>query len=160
MTDKICWPEEYRPEKCVVFAHNDITIPARPDVVWSWLVAAPTWPQWYHNSHWVRLPEGDARLAPGMTFGWMTFGLPITSLVTEFDTGRQLGWTWWRSGAKGYHAWLLREVAGGQTQVITEETQFGILPTLSRPLMRRMLHYEHGKWLQDLAGQAVKGGPT
>ena len=56
----IHWPKAYRPQTAMIFAHNEIAIGASCQKVWTHLIAATAWPQWYPNATDVRVLD-DAR---------------------------------------------------------------------------------------------------
>jgi predicted acylesterase/phospholipase RssA len=145
------WPDGHRPEGAAVFVHNERVVPAAPDRTWDVLVGAGGWARFYPNAVDVRVdgsPEG--RLAPGAVFRWVTFGVPIRCVVTSFDAAAgTLGWTWRAVGARGHHLWWLSPDPSG-TRVVTQETQRGPLPRLTRPVLRRVMHAGHDLWLAGL----------
>jgi Polyketide cyclase / dehydrase and lipid transport len=150
------WPASAQPDTSHVYAHNEILVQAPVDRVWDWLVHAESWPRWYRNSRHVVLPAAQSTLAHNTIFAWTTFGVRLTSQVVTFEAPTRIGWTWWRRGAWGYHAWLL-EQEGASTRVVTEESQCGPVPFLFSIVLRRMLLIGHGHWLRQLARNAPTG---
>lgn len=51
----INWPAEYEPNKSKFFVHNQIEVNASPEKVWSLLVAADVWPEWYQGASSVSI---------------------------------------------------------------------------------------------------------
>lgn len=129
----------------------------QPEEVWRRLVDADSWPRWYSNARRVQVAEGGS-LKLGKNFTWITFGLPIDSIVTHCQEPQSLGWCWksrgWAGAAWGYHGWRLEPDEAG-TRVITEEAQRGLLPWALQPLLRPTLHAGHHLWLRDLAQQTA-----
>jgi len=144
------WPQEEQPKGAKVFAHNERIVPAPPERVWDLLVAAQGWSKFYANAQFVALADPrQHRLRRGSVFRWVTFGAPITSEVNTCERPARIGWRWWRRGAHGYHIWLLEPHERG-TRIVTEETQRGVLPGLTRPIMQPLLWLAHNYWLRQL----------
>lgn len=155
----IRWPAEFAPSRAPVHVVNTLDIAAPPATVWTWLVAASRWPDYYPQAADVRLP-GDARdLAPDMAFTWRTLGVALRSRVREWVPGERLSWDADGVGTHAYHAWLLTATARG-TRVITEETQYGWLCRLGNAFVPGLLHRRwHQVWLERLAERATAGAP-
>ena len=161
------WPDGYAPASARVYAHNELVIPTSPDRIWEWLVRARQWPHWYPNSWSVKILKRSKRthggqLKSGREFNWITFGLPITATVDQYDKPTTIGWTWrsrgWTGGASGYHIWLI-EPQQSRCRVVTEETQRGPLPSLLRFVLQPALHFSHQLWLRRLSKNAIGGLP-
>jgi len=45
-SEKINWPDNYKPENAGFFVHNEIDINAEPQIVWDILIKAEDWPNW------------------------------------------------------------------------------------------------------------------
>lgn len=150
------WPGDCDPrDRAWVFAHNEVVVASTPEDVWSRLVAAERWPSWYANARFVKT-QNDRPLALGVEFTWVTFGLPIRSVVVECQEPYSIGWCWksrgWAGAAWGYHGWRLeRRDPGSGTRVITEEAQRGLLPWALQPVLGPTLFAGHFLWLHDLA---------
>jgi uncharacterized protein YndB with AHSA1/START domain len=154
------WPHTERPTGAKVFAHNERIVPAPPERVWDLLVTAQGWSEFYANAHFVVLADPQQhRLRRGSVFRWVTFGFPLTSEVDPCKRPLQIGWRWyyrwWGTGAHGYHIWLLEPHERG-TRIVTEETQRGVLPGLTRPIMQPLLWLAHNYWLRQLARRASR----
>ena len=161
---EIAWPAEFRPENTSVFASNEITIAAAPEVVWAWLIRAKTWPQWYSNAHHPVLGGGlgvdvGPNLEPGMVFRWETFGMQLASTVREFVPKERLAWDAKGKGIEAYHAWLLEPTEAGGTRVLTQETQKGWNARLRHLFMPKALGKAHQEWLVGLKQRAENGAP-
>ena len=154
------WPIGMEPEHSIVYARNEIVIPAEPERIWRWLCRAVRWPEWYSNCGWIRLrDEAGSDLAPGTHFVWKTFGVRLHSQVLIYDRCVELGWDATAFGLRAYHGWHFEVVDAGHTRVITEETQVGPLTTLGRWFLRRGLLREHQNWLEGLSRMAQTGDP-
>jgi Polyketide cyclase / dehydrase and lipid transport len=150
------WPDKEHPEGAYVFAHNERIIPAPPEQVWDLIVDAQGWSEFYANAQFVHLSDPQQHgLKRGSIFRWVTFGIPLTSEVSPCEPPSLLGWRFWRTGAYGYHVWLLEPHEFG-TRVVTEETQLGVMPWLGRTIMRRALPLGHGYWLRQMARRATR----
>ena len=70
----IHWPTGHTPEDADLFANNESLINAACPSVWPYLVEAQTWPDWYPNSHGIRVPNSsDGKLHQDTRFSWDTF---------------------------------------------------------------------------------------
>jgi uncharacterized protein YndB with AHSA1/START domain len=156
----IVWPEQFAPGRSAVHVRNELAMAAPAAAVWAWLVRAERWPEWYVNSHGVRIVEaGEGRageLGLGTRFLWRTFGVAIDSTVAELVAGERIAWTARGVGVRAYHAWLLTPAAGG-CRVVTEETQNGWAARLGSLVMPHRMHRYHQIWLESLARQAGAG---
>ena len=152
---QIQWPERYLPERCAVFAHNEIVISAPAAAIWSILVRAAEWPTWYPNAHDVHfVSHAGPDLRDRSRIRWNIFGMRITSKVLEFEPERRIAWNAHGIGVDAYHVWLLTERSDGKTQVVTEETQNGWLAALSQRLMPDWIERQHQVWLERLSRRA------
>lgn len=155
------WPADLLPANTPVFAHNELRIDARPEVVWAWLVRAQRWSEYYFNCRGLKFVGGrpeHGELRPDVRFTWWTFGVPVDCTVTEFQANRRLAWRGGGAGASGYHGWLIQP-AGDASLVVTEEVQAGLVPRLAAPILNRALAWTHQKWLESLARVATAGPP-
>ena len=64
----IRWPAGFEPAKADLFAHNDLTINASCERVWSHIIDASRWPAWYPNSKDIRIQGEDPVLRDGTVF--------------------------------------------------------------------------------------------
>jgi hypothetical protein len=148
--EKITFPEKYNPENRPVFVRNEILINASQETIWSWLTYVTSWPQWYENSSNIEtLNQIDDYLTPETRFKWRTFKTNITSEIKEFEPYTRLSWEAKGFGLKAYHGWLIIPIENG-CKVITEETQYGLLPSLGRSFIKKGLLEQHQKWLEGL----------
>jgi Polyketide cyclase / dehydrase and lipid transport len=153
----ISWPEGHDPKETAVHVRNELDMPVSPEAVWPWLVRAQLWPTWYPNSESVVIEGGGPDLKLGSKFRWKTFGVTLDSVVAEFVPFERLGWSAKSMGVDAYHAWLIERRPEG-CHVLTEETQNGLLASLSNTLRPGNMSRLHQVWLDNLLAKA-KGGP-
>lgn len=149
------WPKGFAPGGVGIFAHNEIRVDASCATVWSLLVDARRWPDWYANAHNVRLTERSGQLEPGSRFEWDTFGTHIVSRVAEFSKNERLGWYGWGPGIEAYHSWLLIAEGGG-CRVLTEEVKRDVGATPDKDGDPSALHNAHALWLEGLKRAAER----
>ena len=155
------WPDRYLPAKSAVFVRNEIVIPAAPDVIWSWLIRARLWPEWYaHASNMHFLSHAGPDLRDRSRFRWKTFGVRITSKVLEFEPCARLAWDACGVGIDAYHVWVLTPLEDGSTHVLTEETQNGWLARFGKMFMPKRIPAMHQLWLEALSAKAAGGFPA
>ena len=118
----IVWPADFRPEGCPVHVVNTIDIGAPAESIWSNLIDAGSWPDWYANAARVQIEDGSHTLGPDMHFRWRTFGVALDTQVREWVPNARIAWIATALGIRAYHAWLIIPNAAGCT-VRTEETQ-------------------------------------
>lgn len=131
--------------------HNALEIAAPPSAVWSVLIRATEWPRFYDNCANVKVVGGD-ELSAGCTFTWRTFGMPMRTLITEFEPERVLTWRGDTIFGRGGHTWELQPTQTG-TRLVTEEVQRGFIPTLVGWWMTPQLLKWHQRWLEGIASQ-------
>jgi hypothetical protein len=158
-SNKILWPARYEPANCPVHVRNELAMASNPETVWAWLIRAQLWPTWYPNSANIQFLTGQPpELALGTRFRWKTFGITIESTVKEFVPYERLAWDAHGSGLDAYHAWLIIKTSQG-CNVITEETQRGLLPRLLKALAPKRMEKQHQVWLEKLNDNAAKNMP-
>jgi len=150
------WPTQYAPGKVVASVSNEISISAAPETVWAWLIRAAEWPQWYPNSHDVKILGGGRELALGSKFTWRTFGVTVHCTVTEFAPGARIAWSGKGSFLDIYHAWLVEPRPGG-SWVLTEENQNGLAARAQAALLPKRMFKGHELWLKNLKIRAESG---
>lgn len=156
---EIIWPQRYSKENTRVHISSELEFAAPQEAVWSWLVRAPSWPEWYSPVTAVRV-EGDLKeLAQGTRFTWRIFGVTFSSRVEEFLPFERLAWSAQFEGVDAYHAWLIEKKEGG-CRVLSEENQNGWLARINSLLRPSNARYYHFLWLQALAKKAAEGAPS
>lgn len=73
--------------------------------------------------------------------------------MLEFIPQERLAWDAKALGVDAYHAWTLQPGTDG-CRVLTEETQHGLVATVSHRLMPGRMHKYHQIWLEALERQA------
>ena len=151
----IHWPEGYSPDTADLFSHNALHMNASCERVWSHIVAATKWPEWYPNSKDVRLTDGGAELKAGSVFRWSTFGLPLESRVNEFVPYSRIGWYGYAPGEAPsfYHTWYLTPEGNG-CLVVTDEVGKGASAAHLRRTDESLMHRGHDLWLATLKWMA------
>jgi uncharacterized protein YndB with AHSA1/START domain len=146
----INWPTGHTPADAELFAHNELLIHASCETVWSHLIDAQTWPEWYPNSHNVKLlNSSDGKLHQDTRFSWDTFGVHIESRVHEFVPNSRIGWFGDGMGMQAYHTFLLLEAPEG-CLVVTEEVVTGPGAVEFRKKDPGAMHRGHDLWLSSL----------
>jgi hypothetical protein len=146
----IHWPPGFAPADADLFSHNQLLINASCARLWSHIIDATKWPEWYPNSKDVRI-EGGGVLGEGTVFHWTTFGLPLESRVNEFVRYTRIGWYGYAPGAAPsfYHAWYLKP-QGDACMVVTDEVGIGKDAKLLRQTDEDLMHRGHDLWLATL----------
>jgi uncharacterized protein YndB with AHSA1/START domain len=153
-TEKIIYPEKFKPENCPVFVRNEIEINAAPEKVWFRLTDAATWHEWYFNASNVEfLNQKDGHLKADTKFKWRTFGANLNTEIAEFVPNERIAWRATGLGIEAYHAWLITPTEKG-CRVLTEETQHGWLCRLGKLLMPNRMFRYHQIWLEGLKKKA------
>ncbi len=156
-TLNVRWPPRYQPERCPVYVRNELDMAAAPEDVWSWLIRASQWPDWYSNSGKVRFLDGSGpSLSAGARFRWKTFGVTITSCVREFIPNERIAWDARNLALDVYHGWVLHPSPRG-CRVLTEETQLGGLANLGKWFTPERMYRYHQVWLTSLEAKARSG---
>jgi hypothetical protein len=156
-TPDIAWPRDLETGRAYVHAHNEMLIPARPEVCFAWLSRAALWPTWYSNCSRFKFEAAtDSELKSGTAFSWTTFHAPVYSTVRRFEPPLHLEWDAVAFGIRAYHAWVIVP-QGEQCQVITEENQIGLVPFFFRWFLRPMLERGHQTWLEGLKTVTASG---
>jgi len=149
-SDAINWPAGHTPADAELFAHNELLIHASCETVWSHLIDAQAWPEWYPNSNNVELLNSpDGKLRQDTRFSWDTFGVHIESRVHEFVSNSRIGWFGEGTGMHAYHTFLLLETPEG-CLVVTEEVVTGAAAVEFRKKDPGAMHRGHDLWLSSL----------
>ncbi len=160
-SEKIKWPEDLQATNSPDYTYNELVINANLQDIWAWLIRATLWSSWYSNCKNLKFISDDTHdLRMGSVFTWRTFGVPVKTIVEDFEPMQRLAWRGTGLGASGYHAWILESHPEKNTcKVITEEVQNGAVPWLARWYIRWDLRHYHQKWLEGLARMAQNGSP-
>jgi len=154
----IHWPAGFDPEKANLFSHNQLVINAPCGRVWTLIIEAPKWPEWYPNSSHVQISEGGTALKEGTIFHWTTFGLQLESRVNEFVPDSRIGWFGYAPGTAPtfYHTWYLTPLDDTTCNVIMEEVGNGSDAAHMRKTDEGGMHRGHDLWLATLKWMAEK----
>jgi hypothetical protein len=146
----IHWPQGFDPSQADLFSHNELLINASCARIWSHIIDANKWPEWYPNAREVKI-TGDTLLKDGTMFRWTTFGLPIESKVNEFTPYTRIGWYGYAPGTAPsfYHTWYLK-TRGDACLVVTDEVGKGKDAVHLRETDRGLMHRGHDLWLATL----------
>ena len=145
-SSEIHWPQGFTPADADLFAHNEIDVSAPCAVVWSHLVNATKWPEWYPNSKDVKVVNSSSGLlTEGARFDWQTFGLNVNSRVNEFVVNARLGWFGDAPNLKAYHTWFLNP-QGATCHVMNEEVVKGSAAIDLRKSDPDAMHKGHDLW--------------
>ena len=148
------WLPGYEPERAVHRIQTSLAIVAPARAVWKQLIGAAEWPNWFAMSKDVLLPDGKAELESGMCFKWTIQGVQFESTIYQFEPFRRLSWRSSNPLISTCHIWALEE-RNGSTNVITDETQRGLLPTLLGFVVRQKLRKGQQTWLDSLAARTI-----
>jgi uncharacterized protein YndB with AHSA1/START domain len=146
----IHWPQGFDPSQADLFSHNELLINASCERIWSHVIDAAKWPEWYPNSKEVKISV-DTVLKDGTAFRWTTFGLPLESRVNEFAPYTRIGWYGYAPGAEPsfYHTWYLKP-QGDACLVVTDEVGKGKDAAHLRETDESLMHRGHDLWLATL----------
>lgn len=158
--ETIRWPAEFEPARCAVHIRNELEIAAPASHVWSWLVHARLWPNYYDNSqNVVFITDTESPILRENTrFTWRTFDVNLESQVREYVEGERIAWD--ARGLLGlhvYHAWLIVPQGENSCFVITEESQLGFVAKLGKLFRPNRMHAQHQRWLEQLQVMAKQG---
>lgn len=149
-SQEIRWPEDYKPEESKFFVHNEIDINALPETVWSVLIQADEWEEYYEGASDLKLLDNtDGKLSNNSVFTWKTMGLDFTSSIKEFAAPYRLSWESDKKSIRGYHAWLIIPTENG-CKLITSEAQHGFMTFLQKVFVPNELERLHDEWLAQI----------
>jgi hypothetical protein len=146
----IHWPQGFDPSQADLFSHNELLINASCAGIWSHIIDADKWPEWYPNAKEIKITS-DTMLKDGTIFRWTTFGLPIESKVNEFVPYTRIGWYGYAPGTAPsfYHTWYLKP-RGDACMVVTDEVGKGKDAAHLRESDEGLMHRGHDLWLATL----------
>jgi len=146
----IHWPQGFTPSQADLFSHNKLLINASCERIWSHIIDAAKWPEWYPNSKEVKIND-DTVLKDGTLFRWRTFGLQLESKVNEFVPYTRIGWYGYAPGTEPsfYHTWYLK-LQGDACLVVTDEVGRGKDAAHLRETDESLMHRGHDLWLATL----------
>jgi hypothetical protein len=144
------WPQGFDPSQADLFSHNELLINASCERIWSHIIDANGWPEWYPNAKEVQI-IGDNVLKDRTVFRWTTFGLPIESKVNEFTPYTRIGWYGYAPGTAPsfYHTWYLK-TRDNACLVVTDDVGKGEEAVHLRETDEGLMHRGHDLWLVTL----------
>ncbi|NVK28910.1 MAG: SRPBCC family protein [Flavobacteriia bacterium] len=149
-SESVQWPTEYAPSEADFFVHNYIDIEASPETVWSIVIDAMSWSEYYDGASEVQLDSTNSgMLELGTVIHWVTMGFDFKSTVVQYEPYKRLAWESYRSNMNGYHAWLIIPTTTG-CRLITDESQNGSLARVERIFQPYKLERLHGEWLEGI----------
>ena len=148
----IHWPQAFNPATAPVFSHNELLLHADCHRVWTQLIDAPHWPDWFLLTKDVTSDHPGQPIEHGTLLHLKIFGSPITSRVDEFVPDSRLSWIPQgldETTPAHYHAWHLIPEATN-CRVTTEETGIGPNDRKDPQTVSRLMHRAHDLWLASL----------
>ena len=88
----IHWPKAFDPATAPVFSHNELLLHADCHRVWTQLIDAPHWPDWFLLTRDVTSDHPGQPIEHGTLLHLKIFGSPITSRIDEFVPDSRLSW--------------------------------------------------------------------
>jgi uncharacterized protein YndB with AHSA1/START domain len=157
-SDETDWPAGLSPADCPITLRTVRIIDAPPERVWSWLVRADAWRDWFQGARAVRATSGR-ELCAGARVRWWIMGAPAHATIRRLRAPELLAWEGGGPGARAYHEWRLERL-GDKTRVISSETARGALAALAPSVMRGILQRTHDQCLAGLARVSVVPPPA
>ncbi|MEB2778339.1 SRPBCC family protein [Algoriphagus sp. D3-2-R+10] len=156
-SEKINWPEGFKPIESDFFIHTEIDIKASPQEVWDILINAAKWPELNKKAEGIKLLNSpDGKLNSSSVFIWSPAG-KFTSTIKEFKPPYNVAWLGETDNKKMtvYVAWMIIPTAEG-CRVILEESQNGPKTKLEKIFAPNMVRKDFYNWLIRLKEQAEK----
>jgi hypothetical protein len=156
-SEKINWPEDYRPAESDFFIHNEIDIKATPQVVWDIFIQADKWPEWYKKAEGIELLNSpDGKLNPASVFIWYPAG-KFTSTIKEFNPPYNIAWLGETDNNKMtvYNTWMIIPTEEG-CKVVSNESQNGPKTKMEKIFAPNMVRKNIRDWLIRLKEQSEK----
>jgi uncharacterized protein YndB with AHSA1/START domain len=135
-----------------VVGSSEIEVAAVPELVWAVLTEIERWPSWNPAVESVSFEGG---FEEGSEFRWKAGPGTITSTIRDVDAPRRTAWTGTSFGIKAIHVHTLEPRNGG-TLVRTEESYAGLVASLLRRPLRRMLDRTLQSELEHLKAEAER----
>ena len=137
-----------------VVASSELEVAAAPELVWAVLTEIEHWPRWNPAVESVSI---DGGFEEGSEFRWKAGPGTITSTIRDVDAPRRTAWTGTSFGIKAIHVHTLEPRNCG-TLVRTEESYAGLVASLLRRPLRRMLDRTLQGELEHLKAEAERQG--
>ena len=139
-------------ERAPIIVRSEIEVRATPEVVWRTLTNFDSWPLWNRK---VKSLQLDGDVEPGSSFRWKAGLSSLTSTVQRVEAPRLISWAGRTMGIKAAHVYRLAPSAG-RTQVYTEESWEGLLPSLLKSRLQRTLEKSFREGLSALKQEAER----
>ena len=133
---------------------SEIEVAAAPELVWAVLTEVERWPSWNPAVESVSFGRS---FEEGAEFSWKAGPGTITSTIRDVDALRRTAWTGTSFGIKAIHVHTLESRDAG-TLVRTEESYTGLVASLLRRPLRRMLNRTLQGELEHLKAEAERLG--
>ena len=157
---QIRWPEDYALSETPFYIHSQVDIEAPPETVWSILIEAERWPEWYGGMRDVEVEgSSDGVLAEDSRMIFNTMKRDFAGTITEFAPPERLAWETVNDDLHAYHAWLIVPTETG-SRVVTAESQYGKLARLQKVFRPHKLERLHDVWLSELKNKAEAAHQT
>ena len=156
-SNKINWPEGYKPTEADFFIHTEIYIKASPQVVWDIFIHAAKWPELNKKAEGIKLLNSpDGKLNSSSVFIWSPAG-KFTSTIKEFNPPYNIAWYGESDNKKMtvYNAWMIIPTDEG-CKVVSNESQNGPKTRMEKIFAPNMVRKDLHEWLIRLKGQAEK----
>jgi len=128
------------------YYQTSITIDVPIEIVWGIVSDIASWPSWNSDVENVDL---HGPVTPGTSFKWKAGGATIQSRLVVVEAPYQIGWHGATMGIKAQHVFKLTQ-QGTQTVVTTEEAYEGLVSSILRKYLRKVLQTTLDKNLQSL----------
>lgn len=154
-SEKINWPEGFKPAESDFFIHNEIDIKASPQVVWDIFIHAAKWPELNKKAESIKLINSpDGKLNSSSVFIWSPAG-KFKSTIKEFKPPYNVAWLGETDNKKMtiYNAWMIIPTAEG-CKVISEESQNGPKTKIEKIFAPNMVSKDLKNWLIRLKEQS------
>ena len=156
-SDKINWPEGFRPAESDFFIHTEIDIKSSPQLVWDIFINAAKWPEWHKKTEGIQLLNSpNGKLNSSSIFIWYPAG-KFTSTIKEFKAPYNIAWLGETDNKNMtvYNAWMIIPTAKG-CKVVSNESQNGPKTRMEKIFAPNMVRKNIQNWLVRLKEQAEK----
>lgn len=156
-SEKITWPEGFKPSEADFFIHTEIDFKASPQVVWDIFIDAAKWPEWYKKAEGIELLNSpNGKLNPSSVFIWYPAG-KFTSTIKEFNPPYNIAWLGETDNNKMtiYNAWMIIPTEEG-CKVVSNESQNGPKTKMEKIFAPNMVRKSIQDWLVKLKEQSEK----
>lgn len=121
-------------------------------IVWEVLSDLDRWPEWNPS---IRSMYLQGPLREGARFDWNAGGLPVRSIVQQFEPDSRIAWTGRSPGIRARHLWHLSDEGPG-TRIETAESFSGWLARCFPGTTKRVLNGALEQGIAALAREAER----